>query len=187
MGTSISQGSSRTSIWKPLHACYSNKVISEQNVIKEVWKAADNPNESVRWSSEIKSDIIYKCYESVKNSKSAFEAIKKFNETINKEKNNSIAAELAKRSIQHAYSEKNRTAAWTTKLIKEISNYVISRDTSGFVGEKYRSKTVKELVNFKSSLNKELTRKLSNIETRKIDSKKQWNNFIDKTISNLKK
>ncbi len=185
MGTSINQHSPRNPRWKPLHTTYENDKIPEENVLKELWRAADNPTEAVRWSNEMKSDIIYSCYEIINSSDNFQEALSKFNNEVFSTKTNSIAAELAKRAIPNAYQSSNPSAEWTNKIFSEITNYIISRDISGFVGEKFRNKTVKDLDAFKQRLNSNLN-EILRMQKKGIKTRKDWNGFVDDTIKKLK-
>ncbi len=186
MGTSVSQHSPRSSKkWNPVHICYTNDSIPEDRVLTEIWRAADNPSEQVQWSNEMKSEVIYSCFEIVKSSSNIQEALSKFRENILSNKSNSIVAEFAKRSIPAAFHGGNPANDWVRKFFSEVTNYVISRDTSGFVGENYRNKTVKDLDGFKKRLSGNLNQILQN-QQRKIKSQKDWNSFIDNTISKIK-
>lgn len=185
MGTSISHSSPRSSQWKPVHVCYINDKIPEDRVIQEIWRAADNPNESVQWSTEMKSEIIYNCFETIKSSSNIEEALNKFNTEIQVTKKNSIVAEFAKRAIPSAFQNENPTVGWINRFFSEVTNYIVSRDTSGFVGENYRNKTVKDLEGFKQRLNTSLNQMLGSEKTNIISSK-EWDKFIDKTVSKLK-
>ena len=186
MGTSVSQHSPRVSKkWNPVHVCYTNDNIPENRVLIEIWRAADNPTEQVRWSNEMKSDVIYSCYEIVKSSSNMQEAISRFRENILSNKSNSIAAEFAKRSIPVAFQGTNPANDWVNKFFSEVTNYVVSRDTSGFVGENYRNKTVKDLDGFKNRLRDNLNQIVQS-QLRDIKSQKDWSAFIDNTVAKIK-
>lgn len=185
MGTSISHGSPRTAKWKPLHTCYENPNIPENMVLNEIWRAADNPTAEVRWSKELKSDLIFSCLKIIKNSNEISTAIKGFSQIIFESKNNSIASELAKRSIPAAFNTEKPQTQWAAKLFSEITNYIVSRDTSGFVGESYRNKTIQDLSNFKNNINSFLFTKISDTPIN-IESKDDWDSFVDSTINTLK-
>ncbi len=186
MGTSVSQCSPRKSRkWNPVHVCYTNDNIPEGRILTEIWRAADNPSEKVRWSSEMKSDVIYSCFETVRSSSNITEAMKKFKDKILSKKCNSIAAEFAKRSIPAAFQGSNPANEWVNKFFSEVTNYLVSRDISGFVGENYRNKTVSDLDSFKKRINENLNQMLLS-QKRDIKSKKEWKAFIDITITKLK-
>lgn len=186
MGTSVSQHSPRSSKkWNPVHVCYTNDNIPEERVLTEVWRAADNPSEQVQWSNEMKSDVIYSCFETVNTSSNIKEAMSKFKENILSNKNNSIVAEFAKRSIPFAFQGTNPADNWVNKFFSEVTNYVISRDTSGFVGQNYRNKTVNDLEGFKKRLSDNLLQILQS-QPRNIKSQKDWSAFIDTTVAQIK-
>lgn len=186
MGTSVSQYSPRNSKkWNPVHVCYTKENIPEERVLTEVWRAADNPSEQVQWSNEMKSDVIYFCFETVKSSSDIKEAMKKFKENVMSNKSNSIVAEFAKRSIPFAFQGTNPAKDWVNKFFSEVTNYVVSRDTSGFVGENYRNKTVKDLDGFKKRLSDNLNQILQSQQS-DIKSQKDWSAFIDNTVAKIK-
>lgn len=183
MGTSVSHGSPRTSNWKPVLACYSNDKIPKERVINEVWRASEK--EATPISSMMKSDSIYECYNAVSNSEGYREALQKFNDIIVNTKQNSIVAEFAKRVIPLAFQSDKPSEHWKNSFFKELTNYVVSRDASGFVGENFRNKSVTDLIAFKKSIGQKVNEIVSADKT-KIKNKSDWNAFIDTSISKLK-
>lgn len=183
MGTSVSHGSPRTSNWKPLLACYTNDKFSKERVINEVWRASEK--EATPISSMMKSDAIFECYTAIGNSKNYREALQKFNDIILNTKQNSIIAEFAKRVIPTAFQSEKPSQQWKKSFFSELTNYVVSRDASGFVGEEFRNKSVTDLIDFKKSI----SRKVNDIvgaDKTKIKNKNDWNSFVDSSIKKLK-
>lgn len=187
MGTSVSQSSPRkSSSWKRVFVCYENNNIPENRIVNEIWRASEtSEKDSLPLSAEMKSQAIYSCYEAVKSSNNFQDALQKFNSAIIETKNNSIIAEFAKRVIPIAYQSNNPSEQWANCFFKEVTNYVISRDTSGFVGENYRNKSIKELIEFKKSISNKVSQIIS-LETKEFKSQTDWNSFVDKSISKLK-
>lgn len=183
MGTSVSQASPKTSNWKPTLACYSKENIADERVIKEVWRASEN--QEIPISKEMKSDLMFQCFEAVNTSSTFQEAMQKFNNAVASSKQNSIVAEFAKRVIPASFQSESPSEQWKQNVFTEITKYVVSRDASGFVGENYRNKSVNELIEFKARVGKKVGEMISS-ETRQITSKKDWNSFIDSSISKLK-
>lgn len=183
MGTSISQYSKRTPNWRPVFKCYENDKIPEYRAINEVWRASEN--DEVPISSHLKSEVIYHCYEAVKNSDSIPEAVQKLNQSILNNKNNSIISEFAKRAIPLAFQSKNPSSQWINSFFSEVTNYFVSRDTSGFVGDKYRNKNVNELIAFKKNIHSRVNQILGSGD-KKIDSRSSWNYYVDSSIQKLK-
>lgn len=187
MGTSISQSSPRrSSNWKRVFVCYESNNLPDSRVMNEIWRASETSEKgSNPLSSELKTQAIYSCYEAVKSSKSFDEAIQKFNKTIIETKGNSIVAEFAKRVIPSAFESRNPSEQWANNFFKEVTNYVMSRDASGFVGESYRNKSVKELIEFKKNVSNKVQQVIKS-EKKEFKSQADWNSFVDKSISKLK-
>lgn len=187
MGTSISQSSPRkSSNWKRVFVCYENNNLPDNRVINEIWRASETSEKGINpLSSEMKSQAIYSCYEAVKTSNNFQEALQKFNKTILETKSNSIIAEFAKRVIPSAFQSQNPSEQWTNNFFKEVTNYIISRDASGFVGERYRNKSVSELIEFKKSISNKVEQVIKS-EKKEFKSKNDWNSFVDNSISKLK-
>jgi len=191
MGTSISQPSPRKSNWKRVFVCYESNNLPEERVVNEVWRASENPEPGEQpLSADMKSATTYECYRAVQNSKTALEAMQKYTEVVRSTKSNSIVAEFAKRAIAGAfqsYSDQtiSREQKWASNFFKEVTNYIISRDASGFVGKDYRNKSVKELIQFKLSLGEHVI-KVVESDTDKLKSKADWEKFVNSSIGKLK-
>lgn len=183
MGTSVSQASPRNSNWQRVMTCYKNRSIPEGRVLNEVWRASDNQDTPL--STELKSDTVFSCYKAVESSQSFQEAIAKVNLSIMQAGGNSIAAEFAKRVIPLAFNSAQPAETWRGLLLSEVTKYVVSRDASGFIGEKYRNKTVGELVEFKRNLGERarVTAATVNIP---VQTFSDWKKFIDSTVTKLK-
>lgn len=183
MGTSVSQASPRNTNWSPVHAGYKSEFVPEERIISEIWRASENQDTPI--SQSIASAAIYECYSAVSGSENFQEAVQKFNDYITDSKSNSIVAEFAKRAIPAAYQSGKPADAWAARIFSEVTNYVMSRDASGFVGGGNRNKTVTEMISFKKSI----TNKVSEIvgaRVRTIKNQKDWNSFVSESIDRLK-
>ncbi len=186
MGTSISQPSPRSSNWKRVFVCYENNTLPDSRIMNEIWRASETSEKgSSPLSSEMKSPSIYSCYEAVKSSKNFNEALQKFNRSIAETKSNSIVAEFAKRVIPISFQSKNPSEQWANNFFKEVTNYIMSRDASGFVGDNYRNKSVKELIEFKKNVSAKVEQVIRS-EKKNFKSLDDWNSFVDNSISKLK-
>jgi hypothetical protein len=183
MGTSVSHPSLRNTNWSAVHAGYQNAFIPENRIINEIWRACEKDATPI--SDMLKSKAIYECYSAVNSSNSFQEALKKFDTSIRENKNNSIVAEFAKRVIPSAFQSNNPAENWTARFFSELTNYVMSRDMSGFVGEKYRNKSVGELINFKRNITRKVFEIVSS-EKVSIKTQKDWNSFVNKSVDKLK-
>jgi len=186
MGTSVSQSSPKNSTnWKRVFVCYETKAIPEKRLINEVWRAADHFKDQIPISNEIKSESIYKCFESVKSSKSFQEALKTYNDYLITNGRNSIVAEFAKRIIPLSFQYENPAQNWKNLFFSEITNYVVSRDASGFISKDNRNRTVTDMIAFKKNISNHVK---SSLEINRVlpKSYSEWKNFVENTIDNLK-
>jgi len=184
MGTSVSSPSPSDSNWQPSFACYRNSKVPEKRIIPEIWRASENQENKL--SEELKSDSIYSCYNLIQESKNPSEALNKYQKSVFKNKSNSIVAELAKRAIPPSYQEGEPSDKWKGNLFSQVTNYVISRDASGFVGANFRNENIQDLKNFKESISSQVKKVFEN-DTTKYSSKEEWDKFIDSSIEKLKK
>ncbi|WP_276374288.1 hypothetical protein [Chryseolinea sp. H1M3-3] len=182
MGTSVSQPSPRNTNWRRVFVCHEDGSIPESRVVKEVWRATEK--ESI--STEIKSRVIFDCYKAVRESKNIPDAIQKFQRSIVETKSNSIVAEFARRAIPYAFQSKsNPSGQWANSLFSEITSYIVSRDASGFVGEKFRNTTVGSLVEYKKNISATIIKAMGS-PPGEIKTIRQWEKFVDASISKLK-
>lgn len=183
MGTSVSQASPRNASWQRVFTCYKNKNIPEDRVVAEVWRASDN--QEMPLSAELKSETVYFCFNAVENSQSFTEATEKINQNIEKQGGNSITTEFAKRVIPLAFQTSNPGDSWKGHFLSEITKYVVARDASGFVGNKYRNKSISDLVEFKRRIGEITFNKISGMDTR-ISNISDWRGFVDQIMIKLK-
>lgn len=182
MGTSVSQPSPRNTNWRRVFVCHEDGSIPEKRVVNEVWRASEK--DSI--SNEIKSKAVFECYKAVRESKTIPEAIQKFQRSVMESKGNSIIAEFAKRAIPYAFQSKsNPSGQWANSLFSEITSYIVSRDASGFVGEKFRNPTVGSLVEYKKNISATII-KVMGAPPSEIKTIRQWEKFVDASISKLK-
>ena len=92
---------------------------------------------------------------------------------------------FAKRAIPTAFQENASPNKWASCFFAEVTNYIVSRDTSGFVGENYRNKNVSDLIAFKKNINEKVIQIVGSVDI-KINSHSSWNSFVDSTIQKLK-
>lgn len=179
MGTSINQSSPKTNNWNRVFPCYSDSQIQAYRIINEIWRASEKQDSPI--SNDIKSEAVYFCYLAVESSNNYTQALNKVNEHVLEKGNNTIIVEFAKRSIPQAFKSSSPAQEWKNLLFSEITNYVISRDASGFVGENQRNKSVSDLINYKKQITNKVKEKMRHQE-REIKSQNDWDVFVDKSI-----
>lgn len=183
MGTSISQSSPRNTNWSPVHAGYRSKDIPEERIVREIWRAFDN--EVVPISTTLKEEVFYDCYNTIKGADNAEQAVQSFDSVLMEKKHNSMVAEFSKRALALSFFSGDPVANWKTALFVQVTDYVISRDISGFVGDKYRNKTIGDVIRFKDSIALSID-SIVRTDQLEINSKRDWNSFVERTIKKLK-
>jgi len=183
MGTSISQPSPNNTNWKASKIIYKHGKIPANRVIKEIWRASENHENPM--SNKLGTKSIFSCQEIVRESKNVSEALKKFRATTIKNKDNSILSEFAKRAIPHAMASKNPVAEWRATFFSNITNYIVSRDISGYIGEEFRNKNVGQMMKFKSQIRQNVHEQIHSIE-KNPKSLKSWKKYVEGTITQLK-
>lgn len=183
MGTSVSQQSPRIPNWNRVFACYKYENIPEDRIINELWRASEHQEISI--SDFLKSDAAYGCYQAIQSSKDVFEAQIKFQSVLSYSGKNSIITELGKRVIHKSYLSNNPAKEWRSLFFSEVTNYLVSRDASGFVGKNFRNKTVSDMIEFKKRISN--TAKSIALKYRKEPkSLNDWKNYIQSTVDKLK-
>lgn len=183
MGTSTNQHSPITPNWNRVTACYKDAEIPELNVINQIWRAAEAQEKPI--SDFIKSEAIFKCYETVSEISHHYEANNIFQNYILENSNNSIVVEFAKRAIIPAYGGTSPSLEWSGHFFTELTSYFISRDAPGFVNKNYKNKTVKDLIKYKERIKTHI-RHLIMSDERDINSLTDWKQFVDSSINKLK-
>jgi hypothetical protein len=171
MGTSVSHPSPTTLGWQAVAACYRNDLIPAQRTVNEIWRAAQHEGSPL--VNDLFSDAVFSCQEAVRDSKSATEAVKKATREIFKHQGNSIIAEIARRSIPSAFQVPDKLSGWRSTFFAQITDYLLSRDISGYIGKGYRNKTVSELVSFKQTIKEKANQTVASMQADPI-SRKEW-------------
>ena len=182
MGTSSSHSSPKTRNWKAASQGYVYSDIPIERIISEIWSAAENQEKPL--SNMLEHDVIYRCQEAIKRSGNIQQAYQNVEEEILASKQNSIIAEFAKRAIPVAYKTKEQAREWRSVFFSEITNYLVSRDISGYVGTKFRNKTVGEMVEFKEAIKKAVIDITKRVKTDPV-SLSQWKKYVHDTINEI--
>lgn len=183
MGTSSSHPSPSTTSWKPLKSCYTNSKIKTDIVVNNIWRAASHVDSDI--TNQMKSEAVQLCLKAVQSSATADEAFSKANDSIISSGSNSIIAELGKRAIFVSFHSDNPKQQWVQAFLSEVTNYIVSRDISGFVGSNYRNRTVKDMIEFKKILAvnvKSVVHQAGDPPAKSAN----WSTYVERIIEKLK-
>jgi hypothetical protein len=182
MGTSVSHPSPKTLGWQAAGTCYRNEAIPFDRAITEVWRAAQKEDSPL--VPDLLSKATFICQEAVRSSDNLSLAMKKATTEIFKMKGNSIVTEIARRSIPIAFQTSDKLSGWRSAFFWQVSDYLVSRDISGYVGKEYRNKTVGELSAFKQQIREGVKQTVTSIKD-DPKSHKEWTAYSKTVLSKL--
>src|SRR5262245_12650855 len=126
--------------WNAVQATY-RSVVPIARVASEVWRAAANDPDA-NWVAALSDPVIAALAEisaTAENVEDALDAATRF---VALNSRGSFAAEIAKGAIVSAIGAENRQSSFMRDLFELSTDYLVSRDLAGFVGPRYRNRTV---------------------------------------------
>lgn len=183
MGTSISHRSPKNLSWNTVAVAYKHAQIPVERIPSLIWRAAKGDS---LVPDLLSGSAVFVCHQAVKDSPSASEALKRVSRQVKLDKDNSVVAQFARRAIPSAFAGPEPARQWRANLFAELTNYMASRDLSGFLGESYRNKTVNDLRQFKDALRSQI---ISEIKSLPGDpqTRSDWHSFVTRAIDRLTK
>lgn len=183
MGTSVNHPSPKETNWKPVLAAYTYEHIPVERLLADVWRAVENDPQPLSLTME--SDALFKCYQAVKESSSVPQAIRNITAELTSSRQNSIVAEFAKRAVPAAFKSESPAQEWRAAFFSEITNYLVSRDASGYVGSRFRNKTISDLVAFKQDVRRQVGEAVRSVRADPRSSA-EWRAFVREAITNIR-
>lgn len=171
MGTSVSHPSPATLGWQAVAACYRNDSVPAERAVNEIWRAAQHESSPI--VDDLFSNAVFICQEAVRVSNNPSIAVKKATTEIFAQQGNSVIAEIARRSIPIAFHAPDKLRGWQSTFFEQVTDYLMSRDISGYIGKNYRNKTISELSLFKNTIKKEVKQTILSMKVNPI-SHKEW-------------
>jgi len=95
---------------------------------------------------------IARCLAATTNSASPAEAVDAATHEVVEARADGLAAELACRASVMSFSHEDRALGFSEELFAGASDYLVSRDASGFVGVSQRLRTVEDLSRLKAEI-----------------------------------
>lgn len=182
MGTSTSHPSPESLRWRAAQTGYVASQIPIERVVNEIWRAGLSQPQSIE--KLLGSSLVFQCQVAMRDATSKEEALRVVTEALSASKANSIVSELARRAIVPAFRSDQPASEWRASLFEQVTDYFISRDISGFVGEKFRNKTVRDVIRFKEDARAHVRDKVRTIS---LDpgSPKVWRRYVRRAVSLL--
>ena len=183
MGTSVNQRSPNTGGWRSVAACYTNETTSTDRTALEIWRAAATQDDSI--GDQLGSELVRKCAEAAAKNLSQQQAIAEL-ERVSSTADNNLIGEFAKRAVLVKAAGGYREESFTTVLFRQITDYLVSRDISGYLGAQYRCKTVEDLRAFKANIADAVAAKVQAVERTQQLTRRDWNDTYPVLLQQLR-
>ncbi len=185
MGTSVSHPSPKTRNWAAAQATYKSNDFPVKRVLREIWRAATNQTEG-NLSEQLSAPIISRLREIAVKGETPVEVASAVNREIALSRQNSLGVEIARRAALQCLTAENRSQAFNERVFAEASNYLVSRDLSGFVGSEFRNKTVLDSFRFKQSITNAAVQSVKVIDAPTVGTGEgQWREYTSEVIKRL--
>lgn len=185
MGTSVNQRSAGTTNWAVAQAGY-RSAIPVERVVQEIWRAATN-QPSGDLARLLGEPIVAQVGRIAAEGGTPAHVASLVSREIARSKQASLAAEIAQRAAVQCVTSDNRVQAFGERLFAEACNYLLSRDLPGYVGGKYRNRTVEDALLFKSSVLKTTTDTVNATGSPDLSSSASWRGYVERVVSRLKR
>ena len=184
MGTSVSQASRNSTNWSAVRATYRSEAIPVDQVVREVWRAAQADSDQ-DWREMLSTPIVASCLNITLESGSASQAVNAAAKEIAYGEGGSIAAELAKRAVVQSFGGANRAQVFSQAVLAEATDYLVSRDLSGYVGTVGRNKSVQDSIAFKDLIRQRVAEVVSRVGPPRTADAGEWSNYVRLAIRQL--
>lgn len=171
MGTSVNQRSPNTGGWRSVSACYTNENVSVDRTALEVWRAAGTQDETI--AEQLGSEVVAHCAAAASRPMSQDKAVAEV-ERLTNSKQNHLIGEFAKQALLIKAAGGHPEESFGSVLFRQITNYLVARDISGYVGSEYRCKTVQDVRGLKSNIADVVARKVQAVERREQLGSRSW-------------
>jgi hypothetical protein len=153
-----------------------------ERFVSEVWRACQREDERI--PSLLESNLLFECYRVVRRSTESHDAFREVSRLIAGSGESSIVSELARRAVVTAFSAPVPEVAWRIGLFAEVSNYLVSRDLPGFVGSRFRNRSVEEAIHFKDAAI-ERSRARASVVIDVPASRDEWRRYVRRVLRSL--
>jgi hypothetical protein len=178
MGTSINHASPDVTIWNVVAACYDKNIPLEQTATV-LWRAVTTQNDIL--VRQLKSETVAALVQQ--------EVVqdRKLRQTVGLPKENTIASELVKRSVQIRTAGGYKADSSLAGVFRQLTDYFVARDISGHVGARHRCKTFVEVRTFKQQLGDVIAAKVRRAEVEYNLSSRGWSESVGIVLKFLTK
>jgi hypothetical protein len=151
VGTSFSDPSPRTLLWRAVQAGYRDPAVGVPRVVRELWRAAQGEVDA-NWRTLLSAPLVAACLRIAMTADNPTRAASLASREIARSRQSSLAAEIARRAVVQSFGSADRASRFAEAVFGEASAYLVSRDLAGFVGRNTRNRTVGDAIAFKQQI-----------------------------------
>jgi hypothetical protein len=186
VGTSVNQRSPDTLNWRAAHAAYEDPSVPPDRVLQEIWRAASNQPEG-DLAAMLGEPIVARLRDIAAQGRTPLEVATAVSREIAQSKQASLAADIARRAAVQAAGTPDPARTYSERVFAEASNYLLSRDLPGYVGEVGRNPTVADSYQFKQSVLNAAVEAVRQVGTPLVPTAEAWRNHAAAVIDSFKK
>lgn len=186
MGTSVNQPSPKTINWRAAQATYRNADVPVERVLREMWRAATNQAEG-NLANLLSQPIIARVRDIALQGGDATQVAMAASREIAESRQSSFAAEIARRAAVQSVTAEDRAQAYSERVFAEASNYLLSRDLPGYVGDIGRNKTVSDSFQFKRAVLEAAANVVRLVGTPPSNTPEAWHDHTTAVVDALKR
>lgn len=186
MGTSVNQASPRTRNWEAAQSTYKSDEFPVERVLREVWRAATN-QPAGDLAAQLAAPVVSRLRDIALQGATPVQVAAAVNREIARSRQTSLGVEIARRAALQCLAAENRAQAFTERVFAEASNYLVSRDLPGFVGQDFRNRTVADSFQFKQSVSDAAARTARETGEPRSATAKAWREYTGAVIERLRR
>lgn len=186
MGTSISHPSP-TNIpnWDAVALAYDNDAIPIERLVRELWRAAQS-EQIADWHDLLSAPIIATCKDIALQGLTPTQAGSQAAREIVRQRAGSLAGDIAQRAVIQSFSYDDRAQGFVQALFVGVSDYLVSRDVSGYVGATDRTSTAASLIRFKAAIRERVVEVVQQVGRPPAPTaNSEWPSFIAAAVARL--
>jgi hypothetical protein len=183
VGTSVNQPSPKTINWRAAQATYRN---ADVPVLREMWRAATSQAEG-NLASLLAQPIVARVRDIALQGGDATQVAMAASRAIAESGQSSFAAEIARRAAVQSVAAENRDQAYSERVFAEASNYLLSRDLPGYVGDVGRNKTVGDSFQFKRAVLEAAANVVRQVGPPQSGTPEAWHDHTTAVVDALKR
>ena len=182
MGTSTSHASPAGLNWQATQTAYVSREVPVERFVSEVWRACQGDDGHI--PGLLESSVLFECYETVRTSTALDAAMRTMARQIAQSKRSTIVSDLARRATVLAFGAATPEEEWRIALFTQVTDYLISRDLPGFIGSRYRNRSVEEAIEFKDEAIRNVRERVR-VVPRPPASAQGWSGYVRNVIRAL--